>query len=560
MFTHITPDDVSGLSAADLAQRLVEHSSRRKSTPASTAHPTLVREDLPGYVSALLWDTKAAGGVAPRSAFVCGDIVQERDDNASNTLLSLSDSADVRFRFAKTRQRRLLAVLSSRCVSPTLRLSAVDATHFYWKDECSPRLRCGGPRQDALLVQKRILRWALGTFAKNPLLKNITMQTLEMTFPALLAFAPHEREELAKQAAEMLGRGTVIWYGGTLIRQFHDSASLLVFPLLSSREERGAATVLFALASVHQIMATQREEADRAARYLLETYSVRHVAHSAALTRSVLMVASVLATPHSSTTQSGITLQDIAQGYLALLMQAGGERLTFLISSIESNPPSKVSEVLSQVRELTRYALCCSERPLCRHASTAHGQDRAEEDANAFFADPTALRIDTNHLSSTLTAEVDTRLPVTTAVPSREYEARLRLLEWASRWWETDTAAVPAEAAVGETELKISAKMAAAALREPMEGDHALLAVIQHTRKRRRGDGVQLTSQAVQTALEEADVRLKRRTFLQLVDALALSHDRKSRIDAAQHFLEQHHVEELRIRCFTEALAALADK
>ena len=90
---------------------------------------------------------------------------------------------------------------------------------------------------------------------------------------------------------------------------------------------------------------------------------------------------------------------------------------------------------------------------------------------------------------------VDTLLPAWAAA-SGDVAVRARLLEWVPKWWERD----------------------ATMLREPTTGDDALLTAIQDARKRCCGAGVQLTSQAVQAALEGVDVRLRRRTFLLLVD------------------------------------------
>ena len=84
-----------------------------------------------------------------------------------------------------------------------------------------------------LILQRRILRRALYAFDRNPLLKNVSLLSVEAANAALLAYMPREHEELAKQAAEIPGRDTVVWCGGTLIRRFRDSASLLVTPPLS---------------------------------------------------------------------------------------------------------------------------------------------------------------------------------------------------------------------------------------------------------------------------------------------------------------------------------------
>ena len=87
-----------------------------------------------------------------------------------------------------------------------------------------------------LILQSRILRRALYAFDRNPLLKNVPLLSVEVASVALLAYVPREYEELAKQAAEVPGRGTVVWCGGTLIWRFRDAASLLVFPPLSPQE------------------------------------------------------------------------------------------------------------------------------------------------------------------------------------------------------------------------------------------------------------------------------------------------------------------------------------
>ncbi|KPA82592.1 hypothetical protein ABB37_03618 [Leptomonas pyrrhocoris] len=558
MFTHADCDDVSSISAADLAQRLVEHSSRRRSAHPSATHGAVVREALPGRVKALIWDTKTSGGAAPRSALLRGDVVRVDAEDTGAVLLSLSLSTDVKFRFAQARQRRLLAVLSARSASSSLHLSAVDAAHFYWMDECAPSVFHSG-YEGAFVLQKRLLRWALRAFAQNPLLKNIPMQSIEMAFPALLAYAPREREEVVKQAAEMLGRGTMIWYGGTLIKQFHDSSSLLLFPLLSPREERCAAALLFALANTHQIMPNQLVEASHAARYLVETYGTGHVALSSGLTQSLLTVASALTTLYPNTVTTGKTMQDVCAGCLSLLVQASAENVASFISSGEANPPPKVRGLLSQMRDLVRQTMCRSERLLLRNESAGNAQKEAEEDVNAFFADTAVLKVHRSTLRSLLAAGVDTQLPMSAATSS-ECASRLRLLEWGPKWWTSDTATRHAKAEAGETELKIDAKTAAAAMRESVAGDHALLAVIQRTRKRRRSDGVWLASQAVQTALEEAGIRLKRRTFLQLMDTLALRDGHKNSVDAATQFLQQQHVDALLIHRFTASFTAMQDK
>ncbi|KAL7711396.1 hypothetical protein N2W54_000462 [Lotmaria passim] len=83
-----------------------------------------------------------------------------------------------------------------------------------------------------LILQRRILRRALYAFDRSPLLKNVSLLSVEAASAALLAYMSSEHEELAKQAAEIPGRGTVVWCGGTLIWRFRDAASLLVFPLL----------------------------------------------------------------------------------------------------------------------------------------------------------------------------------------------------------------------------------------------------------------------------------------------------------------------------------------
>ncbi|KPI83179.1 hypothetical protein ABL78_7792 [Leptomonas seymouri] len=559
MFAHTVYDDVSSVSAADLAQRLVEHSSRRKLSHAIAAHSAAVREVPPESVGALLWDAKTSGSVAPRSALLRDDIVREDTEATGGALLSLSLSADIKFHFARAQQRRFIAVLSSRTVSTELHLSSVDETFFYWMEECYlPRAYHGG-QQGVIALQKCILRWALHLFAKKPLMKNISMEAIEVAFPALLAYAPPEREELAKQAAEMLGRGTVIWYGGTLIKQFHESSSIIVCPLLSLREERCAATLLFALANAHQIMTNQVEEASHAARYLLEAYGARHVALSPALTRCLLIATSALAARHPGSGEASMTVQDILGQHFSLLAEASMESVASFIASTAANPPPKVGGLLSQVRNLVRQAMCRRARPLPFHEGTANAQKEAEEDANTFFSDITVLKLHGRSLRSFLTADLDTQLPVPTA-SSSDCMLRQRLLEWAPKWWNDDPATMHTGSEACETELKINAKTAAAALREPLAGDRALLAVIQHARKRRRGDGAVLTPQAVQAALDEADLRLKRRTFLQLMDKLTLCDGRESRVEAATHFLQQHHVGALHIHRFTEFLTATHDK
>lgn len=562
MFVHAACDDVSGFSAADLAQRLVEHSARRQLSHASAVPAPVTRERLPRRVRAILWDTKTAAGVAPRSALMPSDIVREDAEDASGVFVTLSLSNDVKFRFAQPRQPRLLAVLSSRSAAAgPPQLCAVAATHFYWMDECSPRLLCGEAQRSTLMVQKRLLRWALNVFSKNPLLKNIPMQMLEMTFPALLAYAPHEREELVKQAAEILGRGTVIWYGGTLIRQFHSTTSQLVFPLLSPREERVAATTLFTLANAQQVATSSLDEVAHAARFVLDTYGAQRVAPSPALTHSLLVVASLVVAAFPGPVRSATAFSTICNGYLAQLMRLDATQLSDFLASIDATPPPRASAVAAEMRDLVRRVMCSADFASRPHKSVMGVQQRStEEDVNAFFSETTALKVHAGTLQSLLTAEGDAQLPVSSPT-SDESARRLRLLEWVPKWWEGGAAALRAGGgAAGETELKINAKAAAAALREPMLGDHALLAVIQHTRKRRRGDGVRVTAQAVQAALDEAALPLKRRTFLQLVDTLALSENSGGRTEAATLFLQQHHVDGQRIQRFTALLSALQDK
>ena len=109
--------------------------------------------------------------------------------------------------------------------------------HFYWTDECSSAVCVcvcdeGQRNLPIFILQRRILRRALYAFDGNPLLKNVPLLSVEAASAALLAYMPREHEELAKQAAEIPGRGTVVWCGGTLVRRFRDAASLLVIPLL----------------------------------------------------------------------------------------------------------------------------------------------------------------------------------------------------------------------------------------------------------------------------------------------------------------------------------------
>ena len=560
MLTHAACDEVSSLAAPDLAQRLAEHSSRRKMAHASVTQHTSVREALPGCVQVLLWDTKLAGGVAPRCALLRNDLVKETTYDGG-ALSSLSLSSEVRFHVARRRRRQLLAVLSFRSVAPAPRLSGVDTTHFYWMDECSPAVCVcheGQQQQRLLILQKRVLRWALYAFNRNPLLKNIPLPSVEAAFPALLAYTPREREELVKQAAEILGRGTVVWYSGTLIRHFSDAASLLVFPLLSPQEERCAAAMLFALANTHQIAVKRLSEVSRAARLLLETYGTQHVALSLTLTQSLLLVASALTVQRRGSMPSGRTMLDLSHGLLALLARADAASLTSLVALTDATPPPPVREVLARMRAVAREAMYNRGRSYSQSVGAVRTRQREaeEEDVTDFFSDTSALKVNAGTLSSCLVAEVDTLLPASAAA-SGDVAVRARLLEWVPKWWERDATSLhAAAAATGETELRINAKTAATALREPRVGDDALLAVIQDTRKRRRGAGAQLTSHAVQAALDEADVRLRRRTFLLLVDTLALNGDRESRTEAATRFLQRHNVDSLRISRFTASLTA----
>ncbi|GET92516.1 hypothetical protein, conserved [Leishmania tarentolae] len=551
MYTCNVSDRISGITAADLAQRLVEVSARNTLQDGAFAK-SFSQRPLPHCSSALVWDAKFAGAVPPRTALLPGDMVEMTSSVPDATLSCVALSDDVRFRFARSRRRRLTGILSARAASLSLRMSRVDVTHFYWMDECAPGVSYVDESVLLSVLQKRIVQWAVQAFARNALLRNISLQTLQGVFPALLAFSPREREEVLKQAAELLGQGTLIWYGGAMIKQFHESAVSLTLSLLTPREERCSAALLFALATGQEIMGGQRADAAQAVRFLLEVYGVRSLAISPALTSATLLVSRVtvpLCT--SGFSGAGSRQQNLLQPYLFLLSCTDAETLSWILQSIDSSSPEGYRELLRRAREAAS-ALLATAAPSTAAAVQRH--HAPEDDINAFFSANCALQIRRDTLVAHSSSDVPSSLHALTEADSGA-AARLRLLEAAPKWWEHEATANNSDVARDETELKINVKAAAAALRHPHGGDHALLAVIHRTRKRPRNHE-KLTAQTVEAALEGASIRLRRRAFLQLVDIFALNVDSEGRDGKARQCLRQHHVAEAQIHDFMTLLSS----
>ncbi|CAM71871.1 conserved hypothetical protein [Leishmania infantum JPCM5] len=551
MYTRDVSDRISGISAADLAQRLVEISARNTAQDDAFTK-SVSQRPLPHCVSALLWDAKCAGAAPPRTALLRGDVVNMTSSVSDATLSCVALSHNVRFRFARSRHRRLTGILSSAAASLPLRICRVGVTHFYWMDECAPGVSYDDESVLSTVLQKRIVQWAVCTFARNPLLRNISLQALEAVFPALLAFSPREREELLKQAAEFLGQGTLIWYGGAMIKQFHESAASLALPLLTSSEERCSAALLFALSTAQEIMGARRADAAQALRFLLEVYGARCVALSPALTTATLLVSRAMVPLCTRRCfGAGSRQHNLLQPYLFPLSCAAVEALPWILHSTHTSSPELNRELVRRTREAAAAVLTTA-APFA--ATTAQKRQTHEDDATAFFCANHALQIRRDTLVAHFSSDVPSSLSALTAADSGVV-ARSRLLEAAPKWWEQAAKASNSDVSRDEAELKINVKAAAAALREPHGGDHALLAVMHRTRKRQR-NGEQLTAQTVETALEGASIRLNRRALLQLVDILALNAHSEDRHGKARQYLEQHHVAEAQIRDFTMLLSS----
>ncbi|CAJ1008037.1 hypothetical protein Q4I28_003350 [Leishmania naiffi] len=552
MYTHDVQDRISGISAADLAQRLVEVSSRR-AAQSSAFTETFSQRSLPHWVSGLLWDAKCAGAAPPRTALLCGDIVEMTSCVSDATLSCVTLSEDVRFRFARSRRRRLTGILSSTAASVSLRMSRVNVTHFYWMDECAPRVSYGEHSTLLTALQKRLAQWAVRTFARNALLRNISLQTFEAVFPALMAFPPCEREELLQQAAELLGQGTLLWYGGAVIKQFHESAASLTLPLLTSSEERCSAALMFALATAQEVMGARSSDGARAVRFLIEEYGVRGVASSPALTTATLLTSRATVPLYTSPgVGRGPRQHNVLQPYLFPLSCADVEALPWTQQSADTSSPGHYRELLRRVRNTAAVVLTTA-APFT--AAATQGRQAHEDDINAFFSANEALQIHRDTLATHSSSDVPTLLP-TFAVHDSGAAARLRLLEAAPKWWEQGAKANNSHVVRDETALTINVKTAAAALRKPHRGDHGLLAAIHRTRKRQRHHK-QLTSQTVEASLVGASIRLKRRTFLEFVDILALNTDDEDLEEKARQYLEQQHVAETQIRKFTKFLSSM---
>ncbi|KAG5468912.1 hypothetical protein CUR178_01748 [Leishmania enriettii] len=547
MYARDVHDRISGISAADLAQRLVERSTRRLAQER-VVDGTPSQWPLPQRVSALLWDAKYAGGAPPRTALLRGDAVEVASCMRDETLSCVTLSDDVRFRFARSRRRRLTGILSSTSASSLLRISRVDVTHFYWMDECAPTVTHG----EGAVLQKCIVQWAVNAFARNPLLRNISLQTIEAVFPALLAFSRGEREDLLKQAAELLGQGTLIWYGSAMIKQFHESAASLTFSLLTSREARNSAALLFALATAHDAMGTRCSDATRAVRFLSEVYGLQTVASSPALTAAMLLTLQATAPVYVCPDVKKKPLRrHLLESYLFPLSCADAATLHSILHTVPFSSQERCRDLARRVRSAAAAVLTTAPQSTLITSRRTHAHD---DDINAFFAANQALEIQRDTLVSHSRSDAPPSLPTLSAV-DRGAAARARLLESAPKWWELRAKAGSGDVAGDETELKIHLKAAAAALRESHGSDHALLAAIHRTRKRQRHKE-QLTSQTVEAALEGASIRLKRRVFLQLVDIMALNADDEEREAKALQYLEQHHIAETQICDFIALLSS----
>ncbi|KAG5468088.1 hypothetical protein LSCM4_01177 [Leishmania orientalis] len=547
MYARDVHDRISGISAADLAQRLVERSTRRLAQESVVAG-TPSQWPPPQHVSALLWDAKYAGGAPPRTALLRGDAVEVASCMPDETLSCVALSDDVRFRFARSRRRRLTGILSSTAASSLLRISHVDVTHFYWMDECAPTVTHG----EGAVLQKCIVQWAVNAFARNPLLRNISLQTIEAVFPALLAFSRREREDLLEQAAELLGQGTLIWYGSAMIKQFHESAASLTLSLLTSREARNSAALLFALATAHDVMGTRFSDATRAVRFLSEVYGLQTVASSPALTTALLLTLRATAPAYACPGVGKKPHQHhLLEPYLFPLSCADAATLHSILHSASISSHEHYRDLLRRVRSAAAAVLTTAPQSTLIATRRTHAH---EDDINAFFAANQALEIQRDTLVAHSRSDVPPSLSKLTAAYSGT-AARARLLESAPKWWELQAKAGSSDVAGGETELKIHLKAASAALRESHGSDHALLAAIHRSRKRQRHKE-QLTSQAVEAALEGASIRLKRRVFLQLVDIMALNADDEERGAKTRQYLEQHHIAETQICDFIALLSS----
>ncbi|KAG5494177.1 hypothetical protein JKF63_02012 [Porcisia hertigi] len=551
MYTHDVSDRFTGLSASDLAQRLVELSSRG-TAQGGTAPETPSQPPLPRCVSALLWDAKSAGAAPPRTALLRGDEVELISRAPDATLSCITLSENVRFRFALSRRRHLSGILSSTAAL-SFRMSTVDATHFYWMDECAPKIVYGDASVLSRVLQKRIAQWVVSAFTRNPLLRNISLQTLEAVFPALLVFSPREREEFLSQAAELLGQGMLIWYGGAVIKQFHDSAVLPSFALLTPNEERCVAAWLFALATAREILGDRRDDAARALRALVEVYGTHNLSTSPALTTAVLLVSRAIEPLYTPCCAGGGPPQrGLHQPYLFALSRVNAEVLQWILPNKEPSSPDKYRELVQRLRDAVGAVLVTAAPSL---ASTAPKRQIHEEDVNAFFSANRAVEIDQVTLIAHCVSDAPSSLP-TFAEAVSGTEARLRLLEAAPKWWENEAKAKNGDMARGETELRINMKAAAAALSDLHAADHAILSVIHRTRKRQRTHQ-RHTSQAVEGALETASIQLKRKSVRRLVDILALSAEDEDFSGKAWKFLEHLHVPEAKIDHFATLLSTL---
>lgn len=565
MLTSDVVERLSGLSAADLVQRLVDASARRGATletqrcPAAAVAAAL---PLPRRSCAVLWDGKNAGATAPRTALVRGDTVCLTAAVPDAALSTLSLSADVRFRLARSRRRRLTGVLSSRAARPSPLLGRVEAVHFHWMDDCSPSVAYAAGAAPTLALQKRIAQWVVDGFSRNPLLRNIPVQTLLDVFPGLLALTPAEREALLKQAAELLGNGIVIWYGEAMIKQTQEGAAPLSLVLLTAREARCTAAFHFALATGHAIVGARRGDAAHALRYLFESYGATHLAASPALTAAALLTArATLPMGTQLSTDGGAFVRRAIEPYLFHLARVDDVTLQQFRADLGAAPVGRRAELARRTRETAAAALTAAATPAPRQQSAAQRTDaRAEDDVTAFFAADQALRVDGDHLVAHAVIEVPPLLRVATAT-SETAAARAWLLEAAPECWQRQMVSeLPADAPARDaTELRLNVKAAAAALRQlPGTGDGAFLAVMSRARKRQR-HVARVTPHDVRAALEAASIRLKRRAFLQLVDLLALRHDDDDRSAAARQYLEQQHVASSQIEEFSGYLSAASE-
>ncbi|KAK7199315.1 hypothetical protein NESM_000903800 [Novymonas esmeraldas] len=560
MFTHDRSDRVSGISAADLGQRLVELTSRGASSTRPSHGACCLLPLLQHDVDAIVWDAKRAGAAPPRTALLRGDVLDVTPCAPGATLSRIALSSEVRFRVARSRRRRLTGVLSTTPTSSSLAVRRVTASHFYWLDECAPAIAYDEGHCVSAVLQKRIAQWAMTALEQNPLLRSIPLPTLETAFPALLTLPPRERDELLKGATELLGHGMLIWYDEAMIRQFHHSSTAFVPFLLTSNEQRCAAAVLFALATAREVMGDRHDAAARATRFLLDVYGANRVALSPALTAATL-AASRAAAPlyaNASHRSSGSYQTALLQPYLFSLSRAAPEALQQLHRRMHAAAPEQCHEMAGLVRDAAAAVLAATTPAPGRSSMPVVAN---QDDVDAFFFSANhALRMHRSTLVTHSCADVPASLAAAVAGDANDAgtAARLRLLEAAPRWWEHAARVRSSATALDETELKINVKQTAAAVRRTTEdGDHAMLAVVRRAQKRRRVQG-HLSSESVQAALDSASIRLRRRSFLQLVDLLALHADSGDREVRARTYLEQHRVADAQIADFTALLSSSA--